>query len=39
MPAWIVWLTEHWFAALLLIGVMAAILYVITNFSRLFYKE
>lgn len=39
MPAWIVWLTEHWFAALLLIGVIAAILYVIMNFNQLFYKK
>jgi hypothetical protein len=39
MPAWIDWLTEHWISTALVIGLIAAIVYVFSNRDSLFYKE
>ncbi|GFN33266.1 hypothetical protein PCURB6_35260 [Paenibacillus curdlanolyticus] len=39
MPLWIEWLTEHWIGTILVLGVIVAILYVMTKRSSLFYKE
>ncbi len=39
MPLWIEWLTDHWIGTILVLGVIAAVIYVMTNRNSLFYKE
>jgi len=39
MPLWIEWLTDHWVGTILVLGVIVAVIYVLTNRSSLFYKE
>lgn len=39
MPLWIEWLKENWLSFLLGLGIVIAIIYVVTHRKLLFYKE
>jgi len=39
MPLWIEWIENHWFAILLILLAVAAIVYVWSKRSSLFYRE
>jgi len=39
LPLWIEWIEHHWFAILLILLAIAAIIYVWSKRSSLFYRE
>ncbi|SFE67784.1 hypothetical protein SAMN04487969_10580 [Paenibacillus algorifonticola] len=39
MPAWIVWLTDHWLSVMITCGVVVAVAYVLFNRNMLFNKN
>jgi hypothetical protein len=39
VPLWLAWIVDHWFALVLIAGVLWAVVYVGVKRSQLFYKE
>ncbi len=39
MPAFLDWITRHWFSSLIIVLAVLAIAYVAKNHKSLFYKE